>query len=394
MRLLHTADWHLGRIFHGQHLTSDQAHVLSQFADLARDTQPDAIVIAGDVFDRAVPPPEAVELLDDVLARLAAETDAHIIIIAGNHDSPARLGFGAALLARAQVHVYTQFASDPAPLVLADAHGPVHLHPLPYVEPVLARSDTGNDDLRTHEDVFRLLLGNIRQRLRQAGNPRAIIAAHATVLGGEASESERPLAIGGAEAISPALFEGFAYTALGHLHRPQDILVQDSPSTSRVRYAGSLLKYSYSEVDHRKSVSLVEIDARGHACVEEIALVPRHDVRRISGLLDELLAAAEHDPAPDDYLLAEITDTSPLPDAMERLRTCYPNLLQIRRPWLERAVHGVAEAAEIEQLRAAPLDMCVAFVRDMTGNPPDEATRQLLADVVEEVLRMQREARS
>ncbi len=382
MRILHTADWHLGRIFHGLHLTPDQAHVLEQFCALAREARPDAIIIAGDIHDRAVPPAEAVALLNDTLARLRAETDAHIVIIGGNHDSAERLGFGAPLLDASKVHLRTLFRADPEPVILEDEAGPLHLFPLPYVEPARARSDSGDATLKEHADVFARVLGNARARLKAAGNPRAVVAAHATVLGGKTSESERPLSIGGAEAVPPALFKGLSYVALGHLHRPQNV-------AENVRYAGSLLKYSFSEAEHAKSISLVEIDAAGTVRLEEMALTPRHDVRRISGTLEELLARAEHDPAPDDYLLAEITDEGPVLNALERLREAWPNVLRVERPWLNRLVRE--RAAQADHARITPLEMLEAFHRDMTGEPPSDARRALLAEVLEEALRGQEE---
>ncbi len=407
MRILHTADWHLGRIFHGRHLTQDQAHVLEQFCTLARDVRPDAIIIAGDVFDRAVPPPEAVELFGETLARLVQETTAHLVIIGGNHDSAVRLGFAAPLLQAARVHLRTRFVADPAPVIIDDAHGPVHLFPLPYADPAQARSTCGDDSLREHADVFTLLLNNVRCRLARSGNPRSIITAHATVLGGESSESERPLSIGGAEAVPPALFHGFGYVALGHLHRPQWIggnaranaggagdagkAAEDTTlPSSRIRYAGSLLKYSFSEADHRKSISLLELDAASNVRLEEITLTPLHDVRRISGRLEELLARAKTDPAPDDYLLAEITDEGPVLDALERLRDAWPNVLRLERPWLTRMVQQ--RAASVDHARITPLQMLEAFHRDMTGEPLSDSRRALLQDILDDILRSQREA--
>ena len=382
MRILHTADWHLGRIFHNVPLTDDQAHVLEQFCALARETRPDAIIIAGDVFDRAVPSQEAIALWDETLTRLARETAAHIVVIAGNHDSPQRLGQHARLLADNRVHLATHFTPHPAPIVLEDAHGPVLLFPLPYAEPAQARAITENDALRAHADVLALLMDHVREQARGA---RCVVAAHATVAGGEASESERPLSIGGAEAVPPETFAGAHYVALGHLHRPQ------SAGAEHIRYAGSLLKYSFAEADHAKSISLVELDATGTITIEPVALTPRRDVRRLSGTLEELLAAASHDPAPEDYLQVELTDPQPVYNAMERLREVYPNVLEVRRPALERLIDSQAPSARA-MVRTAPLELFCAFVRDMTGEEPDDAQRALLAEVVEDIERARREA--
>ena len=386
MRILHTADWHLGKIFHNVHLTDDQAHVLEQFVTLAKDARPDAVIIAGDVFDRAVPPPEAVALWDEVVTRLAHETEAHVVVIAGNHDSPHRLGLNAQLLEQSRVHLRTRFEPAPRPLVLRDAHGPVLLFPLPYVDPARARSEAGNPALQEHADVFEHLMAQVRAQTAQAGNgARCVVAAHATVLGGESCDSERRLAIGGAEEVPPAVFEGAHYVALGHLHRPQRV------GADHVRYAGSLLKYSFSEAGDEKSVSLVELDATGACRIEEIRLSPKRDVRRISGTLDEVLAAAEKDAAREDYLQVELTDTLPVFNAMEKLRAVYPNVLAVSRPELERTVDEAATRVRAAA-RLSPLALFEAFHREMTGEALTEEGCALLAEILAGIERERREA--
>ena len=386
MRILHTADWHLGKIFNNVSLTDDQAHVLEQVVALAKDARPDAIIIAGDVFDRAVPPPEAVALWDEVVTRLARETPAHIVVIAGNHDSPHRLGLNARLLEKNRVHLRTRFDPAPQPLTLEDGHGPVLLFPLPYVDPARARSETGDATLQAHADVFARLMAHVRERMALAGgNARCVVAAHATVLGGRSSESERSLAIGGAEQVPPATFDGAHYVALGHLHRPQRV------GADHVRYAGSLLKYSFSEATHEKSVSLVELDAAGCCAVEEIALAPRRDLRRVSGTLEEVLAAAVCDAAREDFLQVELTDTLPVFNAMEKLRAVYPNVLSVSRPELERSV-GESAAKAREAARISPLELFAAFHREMTGEDLTQEGRALLTEILADIARRQREA--
>ncbi|HHN72598.1 MAG TPA: exonuclease subunit SbcD, partial [Thermopetrobacter sp.] len=236
MRILHTADWHLGRIFHGEHLTPHQARVLEQFAAMARETRPDVIIVAGDVYDRAVPPPDAVALLDETLARLVVETEAHVIVIAGNHDSPERLGFGAALLRRARVHVYGRLDPRVAPLVLEDGHGRVAFHAVPFLEPAhtraalaaLAAGDRAPPETEAATPLpaagdqaaaMELALAHLKRR--HPAGARAVLVAHAMVRGGRGSDSERPLVIGGAEEVPTAIFDPFHYVALGHLHQAQ-----------------------------------------------------------------------------------------------------------------------------------------------------------------------------
>ncbi len=388
MRILHTADWHLGRIFHNIHLTDDQAHVLDQFVTLARETNPDLVIIAGDVFDRAVPPPDAVSLWDETLTHLVQETEAHIVIIAGNHDSAERLGLNARLLAAARVHIHTRVARQTPFIQLEDAHGPVHVHPLPYAGPALAREwliPAKGRPIKTHEDVLRLQLAHALQT-SASNRTRHVVVAHATVLGSEKSDSERPLAIGGAEAVSAKIFAGCHYVALGHLHRPQAV------AAPHVRYAGSLLKYSFSEADHGKSVSLVDMDAHGDCHIETISLTPRHDVRRISGTFKELLARGENDPARDDYILAEVTDHAPIHDVMARLRRVWPNVLVVERTWLSELLQASGRFDPEAVRRLSPLDLFAGFYEDMTGKPLEEKDRDLLASLLDDIEQERREA--
>lgn len=372
MRFLHSADWHLGRVYHGVSLLEDQAHVLRQFVRIAADTRPDAILLAGDIYDRSVPPAEAVRLLDLVLSELVLDLRIPVVMIAGNHDGPDRLAFGSGLLRRAGLTVRGPLEMDAPPLVLRDAHGEVAVHALPYAEPVVVRSalaglqNGGGEDgegacpIDSHQAALAVQLQ--AARATQPQGARSVVVAHAFVLGGGESESERPLSVGGSGAVDAALFDGFDYVALGHLHRPQQV------GPARIQYSGSLLKYSFSEADHVKSVNLVELDAAGACAVERIALAPRRDLRIVEGPLDTLLAAGAGDPARDDYVLARLTDTGALLDAMGRLRSVYPNALAIERPQL--AGDGPGRAAA-DHRRVRMQDLFASFHRDTTGLPLD-----------------------
>jgi len=323
LRFLHTADWHLGRLFYRQHLTDDQAEVLKQLTRLIADTRPDALVIAGDIYDRAVPSADAVALLDGFLTTVVRQLGVTVIAIAGNHDSPDRLAFGSRLLAEQRLHVRGEPSAEAEPVVLPDNHGPVLLYPLPYAEPAYVRERLGDESVVDHDTAMAALTGRIR-----AAHPpgtRSVLVAHAFISGGEASESERPLAIGGSEWVARERFSGFGYVALGHLHRAQ------RAGADSVRYAGSLMKYSFSEAHHRKSISLVEMNARGECSVETIELKPSRDVRIIRGGLAHLLAGPAPGESAEDYLLAELTDRGALLDPMGRLRQVYPNLMHIDR---------------------------------------------------------------
>ena len=355
-RILHTGDWHLGRYLHGASLLADQAHVLGQLIATAISEAVDVVVIAGDVYDRSVPPAEAVKLLDDVLAQLVIDAGIEVILIAGNHDSAERIGFGGRILGKQRLHLRGTLI-DLSPIVLADAHGEIAFHPLPYVEPVFARALPGGEAVSDHQSAMTHALSLMRANL----NPgrRNVLIGHAFVAGGSESESERPLSVGGSGQVSADTFAGFDYVALGHLHRPQRV------GADHIRYAGSLLKYSFNEVDHVKGVTLVDIGADRIPTVRIIPLVPRRDVRIIRGTLAQLLSQPDPVLRRDDYLCAHLTDSDPVLDPMARLREVYPNMLELQ---FTHVTEGNAAArAAGDHRRREPDDLFRAFYRDMLG---------------------------
>lgn len=419
MRLLHTADWHLGRIFHGVHLTGDQAHALEQLLLMVQEVRPDAVLIAGDIYDRAVPPPDAVSLLDDVLSRLVLRLKVPVIISAGNHDSPHRLGFGNQLLRRQGLHVVGVMPQRPEELriSLEDRHGPLQVYALPYAEPPVVRAHLGErgeeagadeargavaqlqldldpgrpeerEDLeaglqaiRTHDEATRARVAQIRA-IHPAGQ-RAVLMAHAFVEGGRTSDSERPISFSSQGLVSAARFEGFDYVALGHLHRPQRV-------TDSIHYAGSLLKYSFAEADDLKSASLVELDAQGRSSVEILPLTPRRDLRRIEGTLAELLAPPAAGQSAQDYLLVSLLDRGPILDAMGRLHEVYPNVLHIERPVLGLEAERLLEPVTRGQLDET--ELFAAFFNQVTGEALNEEQQRAFAAIVNELRRKEREA--
>lgn len=358
MRILHTGDWHLGRYLHGVSLLEDQSHALDQFVDLARHLAVDAVVIAGDVYDRSVPPADAVALLDDVLARLVLGAHIPVILIAGNHDSPERIGFGGRILDRQGLHLRGTL-DDGSPVVLADDHGAVAFHPLPYAEPVFARALPGGEQVASHQDAMTFLVSSRQARL--AAGARNVLVGHAFVSGGSESESERPLSVGGSGMVAAKTFDGFDFVALGHLHRPQSL------DKGRIDYPRSLPKYAFNEVDHVKGVSLVEIDGDGAVSVQRIALKARRDVRIVSGPLAELLRAPQEAVGNrQDDLCAFLTDLAPVLEPMAGLREAYPNMLELR--FSRSAAAGAAGRAEGDHRRRQPSDLFRAFYRDVVGD--------------------------
>lgn len=380
MRFLHTADWHLGRLFHARSLIEDQAHILDQFVALVRDVRPDAVLIAGDVYDRAVPPPDAVALLDDVLARIVVQAGVPVVMIAGNHDSAQRLDFGARLMTAQGLHVAGRTSAAASCVSLRDKHGEVRIYALPYAEPAVVRDALGLE-LPSHEAALAAQLDAIR-----AAHPagvRSVAVAHAFVVGGAVSESERPLSVGGSGAVAAEVFAGFDFVALGHLHRPQTI-------GARVHYTGSLLKYSLSEASHAKSVSLVELDGDGAVRIEPIALQPARNLRVLEGKLATLIDGAAADPQRDDYIHAVLTDTGALLDPMARLRQAYPNALAIERAVLARTGSAGEAGRRLRELDTGAL--FASFFREVADADLDPDQRRTLDDLLAAMTAAERES--
>jgi exonuclease SbcD len=411
VRFIHTADWHLGRLLHSVHLTEDQAHVLDQFVDLVRQERPHAVLIAGDVYDRAVPPVEAVDLLDYTLDRIVRGLGVPVIVIAGNHDSADRLGFGSELLARQDLHIVGPLGSQPVVVGVQDGEQAIAVLPIPYAEPALVRERLAEPHVHDHSAAMAALCG--RALAAVPAGALGVAVAHAFVAGGAQSESERPLSVGGAGNVPADVFAGFSYVALGHLHRPQSLVGQPPPAGSRpgsaesdqlslgafpptaslLHYAGSLLPYSFAEADHEKSVAIVDIPVTpagpAAAHVELVRLSPRRQVRRIQGLLADVLAAGKADRGAQDYLEVTLTDHGAIYDAMGRLREVYPNTLSLRRAELEVAS---GQGPVRDHRTMTERELFTGFFQHVTGEPLSAEQDQELVDTLGDLGRRDREA--
>lgn len=372
MRILHTSDWHLGRQFHNVSLLDDQRHALEQVIAVIREQQVDVVLVAGDIYDRSVPPAAAVELLDATVHTICHELGVPLLLIAGNHDGPQRLAFGARQLAEAGLHVAGPLRRELQPVVLEKSGVEVAFYPIPYAEPAVVRQVFAVE-VASHDEAQAFLLDQVRQHNRP-GRP-CVVIGHCFLAGGEVSESERPLSIGGAEQVAPEHFRDFAYAALGHLHGPQ------KRGADHVRYSGSLLKYSFSEERQNKGVTLVELDAAGKARIEQIPLAPLHDMRTLEGSLQELLAAGASDPHRDDYLLVRLTDSHAILDVMSKLREVYPNVLHLERPGL--MARGEALQVGRERLRQGELAMFEDFFDQVAGQPLSPEQRAIVSEALD-----------
>ncbi|HEX5565048.1 MAG TPA: exonuclease SbcCD subunit D [Sporosarcina sp.] len=377
MKFFHTADWHLGKLVQGVHMTEGQRHVLRQFVDAVREVKPDAVIIAGDLYDRAVPPPEAVALLDEVLWEIVMELKTPVIAVAGNHDSPGRLQFGSRLMQSNGFHIVGQMSGQTEPVILTDRFGEVHFHLVPYCDPSIVKHLYDDEYVVDHHTAMEKVIERINGSMDAAA--RHVFVGHAFVTPhGEkeenTSDSERPLSIGGAEYVAAHLFAQFDYTALGHLHQAHYVL------NEKIRYAGSPMKYSISEEKHAKGFFIVDMDGEGNVELEKRALTPLHDMRTVEGTMEEILA---HPPSMD-YVFVKLHDETPVLFPMEKVKSVYPNAMHIERKL-------VRSAAAIEHQSAAatekPDDMTLFrfFYSEMNDTEPDAETERIFAEVLQEV---------
>lgn len=323
MRILHTSDWHLGRSFHREGLLGHQAAFVDHLLEVVESERVDVVVVAGDVYDRALPHVDAVELADEAFARLAASR-ASVVVSSGNHDSARRLGFGSRLMDAAGVFVRTDAAGVGTPVVLGDEHGDVAFHALPYLDPS-ALLEPWALSHRSHEAALSEAMTRVRRDLATRPGTRSVVLAHAFVAGATPSESERDISVGGVSRVATSTFDGIDYTALGHLHGPHEL----APA---LRYSGSPLAYSFSEADQAKGSWLVELDATGFRGATWVpAPVPRR-LSRISGSLDDLLVDPALTDLEDDWVQATVTDVPRPARAMELLRRRFPYTLVLQFP--------------------------------------------------------------
>ena len=378
MRLIHTSDWHLGRTLHGEDLLPHLEVFLGWLLDQAASRAVDAVVVAGDIYDRAVPPADAVRLLDRTLVDFS-RAGIPLVLISGNHDSAVRLGFGAELSEPAGVHLRTRLEDLARPLILTDQHGEVGIYGIPYLLPDAVMADLEAE--RSHAAVLAAAAARIRADAQARQLTRTVVLAHALVTGGQVCESERDLRVGGVGDAPVSALGGFSYLALGHLHGRQAVAAPDGAAAG---YCGSPLAFSFSESDHVKSVTLVEIGAGGQAATEYLPVPVPRPLREVRGRLADLLARAGGELADlaGAWVKAVLTDQARPAAPMERLRERWPYTLV-----LDFAPEGglTSPDADLRRLARAtgPAEVCGLFVEYANGAPPDAAQREVLREAVE-----------
>ncbi len=374
MVFLHLADLHIGKRVNEMSMLEDQQYILDRILDIVDDKHPDAVLIAGDVYDKPVPPASAVELFDAFLTALSSRGVA-VCLIAGNHDSAERLAFGQALMAQSGVYLSKVYDGQAQSVSFFDDYGEVKVWLLPFVKPAHVARFCEEDTIESYTDAVKAAIA----RMNRDGAARHVLVTHQFVTGAATCESEE-LSVGGTDQVDVTAFDGFDYVALGHLHGPQHV------SRDTVRYAGSPLKYSFSEATHRKSVPLVALADKGEVSIELVPLCPLRDMTAIEGHYDDIIAKSFYDNTDlkDSYLQITLTDEEDIPDAIGKLRVIYPYLMHLRYNNRRTREQQVITTAEDVQ-KKHPLTLFEELYERQNNQPMTDTQRALAARLIESI---------
>lgn len=374
MKFIHTSDWHLGRQFHNVSLLDDQQAVLDQLIQYIENNPVDAVVVAGDIYDRSVPPTIAIELLNKVVKRICGELNTPMILISGNHDGAERLGFGSEQMKNAGLHIISNFEDMLTPVVIeTESAGQVAFYGMPYNDPEQVRF-AYQEPVSTHDQAHKLLAEKITEQFQS--EQRNVLVSHCFVDGAIESESERPLSIGGSDRVSHEHFLNFDYVALGHLHQPQ------KKGEEYIRYSGSLMKYSFGEQNQKKGFTLVEIDQNGFVSAEHVDLAAPHEMRIVEGELEQVIEQGKTDPKNEDYLLVRLMDKHAILNPMEKLRTVYPNVLHLEKPGM---LIGVEQEMAQAKLARSEIDMFRDFFSEAQDSQLSQEQDQAISDIIKQL---------
>ena len=403
MKFIHTADLHIGKIVCEHSMLDEQRHILARILEAVDSEKPDAVLIAGDVYDKPVPSAEAVAVLDDFLVELAARK-VRTFVLSGNHDSAERIAFGGRLMEKSGVHVSQVYDGKFTPVTLSDSEGEVDVWMLPFVRPVNVRACLAGDDERDAVKDYTSAVKAAIAQMHFTPGRRNVLLAHQFVTGAERSESEEN--VGGLDNVDATVFAAFDYVALGHIHKPQNVLKGDD-GTVRARYSGTPLKYSLSEAVHKKSLTVVELGAVANAVdvagdlfagnagagmraalrIREIPLVPLHDVREIRGTFAEIVSPEFRNAQVaagnklDDFVYVKLTDENDVPDAAQKLRGIYPNLMMLaydNERTRNQADVGIAEAVDEKK----PMELFGEFFEGRNGRAMNAEETEFVQDLI------------
>ena len=373
MKFIHLSDLHLGKRVNEFSMLEDQKYILLQILQIIKSEKPDGILIAGDIYDKSIPPAEAVQLFDDFLTRLA-ELAVQVFIISGNHDSAERIAFGSRLMGASGIHMCPVYDGTVTSFTMEDAIGPVNIYLLPFLKPAHVRRFFPDASIETYTDALRTVIGSIDLQKEQ----RNLAVTHQFVTGAARSESE-DLTVGGTDNVDAEVFEAFDYVALGHIHGPQKI------SRDTVRYCGTPLKYSFSEVNHKKSVTIVELFEKGRVEIRTEELTPMRDLREIRGTWDQVTLKANYEKTnTQDYMHVTLLDEEDIPDAAAKLRVIYPNLMKL--DYDNTRTRSTRCLGTIEDIKnRSPLELFSEFYENRNNQPMSDVQTEYMQALIEKL---------
>ncbi len=373
MKLIHLSDLHIGKRVNEYSMLEDQEYILTKIINIIDDEKPDGVIIAGDVYDKSVPSAEAVALFDDFLVRLS-KREVSVFVISGNHDSPERIAFGGRLMEKSGIYVSPVYNGSVSPVTLTDEYGSVNIWMLPFVKPVHVRKFNEDAEINTYTDAMNKVISGLSVNTDE----RNVMITHQFVTGAERSESEE-ISVGGSDNVSASAFDSFDYTALGHLHRPQNC-------GERIRYSGTPLKYSFSETKDNKSVTVVELYEKGSVEIRTVDLKPMRDMVELKGSYDEIMLRDFYIDTTyqEDYMHITITDEEDIPDAVGKLRTVYHNLMKLdydnKRT---RSVSSVEGATDVE--KKSPYDHFCEFYETQNNQSMSDKQSEFMLNLIESI---------
>ena len=372
MRFAHLSDLHIGKRVNGFSMIEDQKYILNQVVEIIKREEVEAVILAGDIYDKTIPSAEAVQVLDDFLIQLS-NLNLPIFVISGNHDSAERLSFGARVLRKSQIYISELYNGEITPITLEDEYGKIHVYLMPFLKPALVRQALGREEIVTYQDAVEMAIHQIPLKEED----RNILVAHQFVIGASKSDSEE-VSVGGLDQISHTLFESFDYTALGHIHGPQHI------GKETIRYCGTPLKYSFSEEAHTKSVTIIDLEQKGKTTIRMVPLIPMRDMRKIRGKYEEIINQALADNRSlEDYIQITLTDEEDVLNGLENLRKIYPNIMRFEYDNKRtREQNELTNAVVIEQ--RSELELFEEFYFLQNNQEISKEQRELLQAIIEE----------
>lgn len=373
MKIMHLSDLHIGKRVNEYSMLQDQDYILKEILNIIDNEKVETVIIAGDVYDKSVPSAEAVELFDEFLYDLSSR-NLNVLIISGNHDSPERIAFGGRLISKSKIYLSPVYNGKAKPITLNDDYGKVNFYLLPFIKPANVRRFFPEENIENYIDAVKVAIDNMNVDFSE----RNILVTHQFVTGAELSESE-DISVGGTDNVSREVFDGFDYVALGHIHREQTV------GADNIRYCGTPLKYSFSEANHIKSVTILDFNDKGNIQYKKVELKPFRDMREIRGTYDELTLKSNYEnTCTDDYLHITLTDEDDIPNVISKLRVIYPNIMKLDYDNLRtRSVGTVDVTDDIE--RKSPLELFAELYKKQNNQDMNEEQEEIMKTLVEEI---------